>query len=175
MNAATALPITVRPEQAGDAGAVRAVLAGVFGGPAEADLVDRLRTSNDLVLALVAEMDDRGIVGHIGFPRLAIDAPGGGSARAVGLAPLAVAVDQWNRGIGSALIGRGLAVLAERGEQLVFVVGDPGYYDRFGFDAAAAASFMSPYPGPHFMVLRLAQTAPSDGIVRYPSAFADLG
>ena len=174
MNAATALPITVRPEQAGDAGAVRAVLAGAFGGPAEADLVDRLRTSNDLVLALVAEMDDRGIVGHIGFPRLAVDAPSG-STPAVGLAPLPVAVDQWNRGIGSALIGRGLAVLAERGEQLVFVVGDPAYYGRFGFDAAAAASFVSPYPGPHFMVLRLAQTAPSDGIVRYPSAFADLG
>ena len=174
MTAAAKLPITVRLEQAGDAVSVRTVLADAFGGRAEADLVDRLRTNGDLVLALVAELEDRCIVGHIGFPRLAVDAPDG-SARAVGLAPLAVAVDLWNRGIGSALVRRGLALLAERGEQLVFVVGDPAYYGRFGFDAAAATPFVSPYSGPHFMVLRLAQTAPWEGTVRYPSALADLG
>ena len=49
------------------------------------------------------------------------------------------------------------------------------YYGRFGFDAAAAASFVSPYSGPHFMALRLAQTASSEGTVRYPSAFVELG
>jgi putative acetyltransferase len=175
MSAVAALPTAVRLEQAGDAAAVRAVLADAFGGPAEADLVDRLRTNDDLVLALVAEVDDRGVVGHIGFPRLTVGAPGGGSAPAVGLAPLAVTIDLWNRGIGGALVRRGLALLAERGEQLVFVLGDPAYYGRFGFHAAAAASFVSPYSGPHFMALRLAQTAPSDGTVRYPSAFAELG
>jgi putative acetyltransferase len=174
MTAVAKLPITVRLEQASDAVSVRAVLVDAFGGRAEADLVDRLRTNEDLVLALVAELDDRGIVGHIGFPRLAVDAPHG-SAPAVGLAPLAVAVDLWNRGIGSALVRHGLAFLAERGERLVFVLGDPAYYGRFGFDAAAATPFVSPYSGSHFMVLRLAQTAPLDGIVRYPSAFADLG
>jgi putative acetyltransferase len=174
MTAAAKLPITVRHEQSSDAVVVRTVLADAFGGRAEADLVDRLRTNEDLVLALVAALEDRGVVGHIGFPRLAVDAPDG-SAPAVGLAPLAVATDLWNRGIGSALVRRGLALLAERGEQLVFVLGDPAYYGRFGFDAAAATPFVSPYSGPHFMVLRLAQTAPLDGIVRYPSAFADLG
>jgi putative acetyltransferase len=169
-----AAPIAVRLEQAGDTPAVRAVLVDAFGGRAEVDLVDRLRSSKDLVLALVAELEDRGVVGHIGFPRLAVDAPSG-SAPAVGLAPLAVAADLWRRGIGSALIGRGLALLAERGEKIVFVVGDPAYYSRFGFDTTAATLFTSSYSGPHFMVLRLAQTAPPDGIVRYPSAFADLG
>jgi putative acetyltransferase len=175
MTAAAPLPVTVRAEHAFDAASVRRLLADAFGGRAEADLVDRLRTNDDLVLALIAEVDDRGVVGHIGFPRLTVDAPSGGSAPAVGLAPLAVAIDLWNRGIGSALVGRGLTLLAERGEQLVFVLGDPAYYGRFGFDAAAAASFVSPYSGPHFMALRLAQTAPSEGTVRYPSAFADLG
>jgi putative acetyltransferase len=174
MTLAAPLPIAVRLEQAGDAAAVRAVLVDAFGGRAEADLVDRLRSGKDLVLALVAELEDRGIVGHIGFPRLAVDVPGG-SAPAVGLAPLAVAADLWRRGIGGALIGRGLALLAERGEKIVFVVGDPAYYGRFGFDTTAATLFTSSYSGPHFMVLRLAHTAPSDGVVRYPSAFADLG
>jgi putative acetyltransferase len=171
---AAPLAIAVRPEQAGDAAAVRTVLAGAFGGPAEAELVERLRASEDVVLALVAELEGRGVVGHVAFPRLAVDAPGG-SEPAVGLAPLAVAAGLWRRGIGSALTRRGLGLLAERGEQIVFVLGDPAYYGRFGFDAAAAASFMSPYSGPHFMAVRLAQTAPSAGTVRYPSAFADLG
>jgi putative acetyltransferase len=173
MTAAARLAIVVRREQAGDAASVRMLLTDAFGGRAEADLVDRLRTNDDLVLALVAELDDRGAVGHVGFPRLAVDAPGGG-VPAVALAPLAVAADLRRRGIGGALIGRGLALLAQRGEQLVFVLGDPAYYGRFGFDAAAAAPFVSPYCGPHFMALRLAQTAPSDGTVRYPSAFAEL-
>jgi len=174
MTAAAPLSIAVRLEQAADAASVRAVLTDAFGGPAEADLVDRLRASNDLVLALVAELENRGIVGHIGFSRLAVDAPGG-SPHAVGLAPLAVAADLRRRGIGGMLIRRGLTLLAQRGERLVFVLGDPACYRRFGFDAGAATSFVSPYSGPHFMLLRLAQTAPSDGIVRYPSAFADLG
>jgi putative acetyltransferase len=77
--------------------------------------------------------------------------------------------------VGSALVRHGLVLLAERGERVVFVLGDPAYYGQFGFDAAAAAPFMSPYRGPHFMVLQLAQTAPLDGTVRYPPAFAELG
>jgi putative acetyltransferase len=174
MTSAAPLAITVRPERASDGASVRTLLADAFGRPAEADLVDRLRTNDDLVLALVAELDDRDIVGHVGFSRLAVGAPGG-SVPAVALAPLAVAADLWRRGIGAALIGRGLALLAQRGEQLVFALGDPAYYGRFGFDAAAATPFVSPYSGPHFMALRLAQTAPSDGTVRYPSAFAELG
>ena len=174
MTAAAPLPITVRLERAGDAASVRAVLAGAFGRPDEADLVDRLRANQELVLALVAQLEDRGIVGHIGFSRLAVDTASR-SVPAAGLAPLAVAADVRRRGVGSALVRRGLALLAERGEQVVFVLGDPAYYGRFGFDAAAAARFMSPYRGPHFMVLQLAQTAPLDGTVRYPPAFAELG
>ena len=75
MTTAAPLAITVRPEQAGDAETVHAVLADAFGGRAEDDLVERLCTGDDLVLALVAEVDDRGVVGHIGFPRLVVDAP----------------------------------------------------------------------------------------------------
>ena len=166
MTAAAPLPIIVRLEQAGDVAPVRAVLAGAFGRPDEADLVDRLRANQELVLALVAEVDNRGIVGHIGFSRLAVDTASR-SVPAAGLAPLAVAADVRRRGVGSALVRGGLALLAKHGERVVFVLGDPAYYGRFGFDASAAAQFMSPYRGPHFMVLQLAQTAPLDGAVRY--------
>jgi putative acetyltransferase len=66
-------------------------------------------------------------------------------------------------------------MLAERGVQLVFVLGDPVYYRRFGFDARAATRFACPYSGSHFQLLRLCAGAVEEGTVRYPAAFAALG
>jgi putative acetyltransferase len=174
MTTVPSLSVNVRLERACDAAPVRAVLESAFGRPAEAELVDRLRASSDLVLALVAERPDGHIVGHIAFPRLSIESPSGRVA-AAGLAPLAVASDVRRRGVAALLVRSGLALLTDGGESLVFVLGDPAYYTRFGFDVAAAASFVSPYCGPHFMLLRLTGTAPLGGTVSYPSAFADLG
>jgi putative acetyltransferase len=174
MISTTSSSFHVRLERSADVLPVRAVLASAFGGSAEADLVDRLRAAGELVIALVAERADASIAGYVAFPRLRVDAANL-SLAAVGLAPLAVAADIQRHGIGGALVRRGIALLAQRGEQLVFVLGDPAYYQRFGFDVAEASSFTSPYRGPHFMVLRLTRTAPRKGTVRYPSAFAELG
>jgi putative acetyltransferase len=160
---------TVRPERAEDASAVRALLEAAFAGPAEADLVDRLRADGDLVLALVA--GQTGIVGHVAFSRLAVEGTGP-SQPAIVLAPLAVAPMRQRRGIGAALVRAGLGLLTEAGEALVFVLGDPAYYRRFGF--TPADRFASPYAGQHFMARRLAPHAPTAGTVRYPRAFADL-
>jgi putative acetyltransferase len=166
--------LAVRLEGEADTLQVRVVLVSAFGGCAEADLVERLRTGGKVVLALVAERADGSIIGYVAFPRLWIECPGAELA-AVGLAPLAVAPDMQRQGVGSALVQRAIALLAQRGEQLVFVVGSPSYYARFGFAAAGASRFGSPYRGEHFMVLRLTQAAPWQGCVRYPSAFAELG
>ncbi len=155
-------PVELRLEQSADALPVRAVLANAFGGSAEADLVDRLRADEELVLALVAERADTSIAGYAAFPRLWIETERL-SLAAVGLAPFAVAADIRRHGVGGLLVRRGISLLAERGEQLVFVLGDPAYYQRFGFDVAVASSFSSPYRGPHFMVLRLTTTAPLKG------------
>jgi putative acetyltransferase len=161
--------VIIRPERTDDAAAIRSVLVAAFAGNAEADLVERLRRDGDRVLALVAEQDGA-VCGYLGFPHLTVEA-----APAVGLAPLAVAPDIQRRGIASALVREGLRLLAARGEQLVFVLGDPAYYCRFGFDVAEAEPFESPYAGPHFMVLRLSDDAPRGGKVRYPAAFDQPG
>jgi len=59
----------------------------------------------------------------------------------------------------------------------VFVLGNPAYYGRFGFNAGDASGFTSPYAGLHFMVLALARGGLPmlRGRVEYAAAFAKLG
>lgn len=167
----------IRPETAGDVAAIESVIRQAFGSRneacAEADLVDRLRSDNDLVLSLVAEQDGR-IVGHVGFSRLWITL-GARRIPGVSLAPLSVMPDRQRGGIGRALVDAGHARLREAGETIVFVLGDPDYYGRFGFSLADAAPFECQYAGAHFQSLRLASTAPDAGAIEYAPAFNDLG
>jgi putative acetyltransferase len=164
--------VNVRPERRDDARAIRDILIAAFSGSAEADLLERLRRDGDLVLALAA--DDGEVRGYVAFPRLRVE-DADGAHNVVGLAPVAVQHGLQRRRIGSTLIREGHRRLIERGESLVFVLGDPAYYTRFGYSLVAAEPFCSDYSGPHFMALRLSENAPVTGKVRYPAAFADLG
>jgi putative acetyltransferase len=165
--------VIIRPELARDAAAIREVLIAAFAGSAEADLVEQLRRDRDLVLALVAE-DEGTMCGTVAFPRLMVE-DRASSHSVVGLAPVGVVPERQRRGIGSALIREGHRRLAAQGESLVFVLGHATYYPRFGYSVEAAAPFISAYAGSHFMALRLNESAPLGGKVRYPAAFDQPG
>ena len=53
------------------------------------------------------------------------------------MAPLAVLPEYQRKGIGTRLIERGLQELNAAGHGIVFVLGNPLYYQRFGFLPAA--------------------------------------
>lgn len=163
----------IRAERLDDVAAIHAVNAAAFPTPDEARLVERLRGDGDLLLSLVAEQDDV-MAGHVAFSRMGID-DNGLWHNAVALAPVAVIPAQQRKGLGSALITRGLQALKARDETLVFVLGDPAYYGRFGFDVTEAEPFACPYAGPFFQVLRLSDGGPLSGRVQYAAAFAALG
>jgi putative acetyltransferase len=114
------------------------------------------------------------LIGYVACPRLQVETAAG-SDRALGLAPLAVAAPYRRRGIGADLVRTALTRCAADGERLVFVLGAPDYYGRFGFTLSAAESFRSAYAGPYFMAYGLAANAPRAGQVRYPAAFDGLG
>ena len=57
------------------------------------------------------------------------------------LAPLAVLPERQKRWVGGALVREGLKQLRQRGHDLFFVYGDPGYYGRFGFAREGADRF----------------------------------
>lgn len=162
----------VRAQRSDDFAAIRAVNSAAFGRADEADLVDALRISGAMVLSLVAECDGQ-IAGHILFSRMWID-DNHGSTPAVALAPVAVLPELQKRGIGSALIKKGVELLNISGERIVLVLGEPAYYQRFGFSAALAASIRTPFPLENFMALELQPEAllGVSGSARYHAAFS---
>ncbi len=160
--------LQIRLETPGDRAAIRLLVVAAFPTRAEADLVDRLRADGEVVYSLVAT-DDAAVVGHVLF------SPMTAPFRALGLAPVATAASHRRQGIASLRIKEGLALAGADGWQAVFVLGDPDYYGRFGFNAALAAAFSSPYAGEHFMALTLGGTLPTlAGEVAYAPAFAAL-
>jgi putative acetyltransferase len=159
----------LRAELPSDRDGIRKLLRLRFPAPAEAELVDRLRADGEVAISLIAEESD-GIMGHVLFSRMSAPFP------ALGLAPVAVDPAWRRQGIAARLIEDGLAKARDTGWRAVFVLGDPAYYRRFGFDVGLAAGFSSPYAGPHFMVRALTDALPAlAGSVDYPKAFAALG
>jgi putative acetyltransferase len=165
--------IVVRRATAADRDAIFAVHAAAFPTPAEARLVVALEEDGDALLSLVAA-DGDAIVGHIFFSRLAVTA-GSRPIAAAALAPVAVVPARRYRGIGSGLIDTGLAMIGEEAIDYVFVLGDPEFYERFGFDAAIGTRFASGHAGPYWLALPLGDAPlPRKGEVSYPRAFAAL-
>jgi putative acetyltransferase len=161
--------LDVRDEKREDRQSVYHVVSSAFGGAAEAALVDQLRGDGDAVVSLVAEEDGL-IVGHVLLSRMAAPFP------ALALAPLSVVPARQRCGVGSMLVEGAVRRARGEGWAALFVLGDPRYYERFGFSVEAAAGFTSPYAGQHFMVFPLGSPLPAaTGELRHASAFAAFG
>jgi putative acetyltransferase len=159
----------IRDENQADLDAVHELVASAFQRPDEAVLIDHLRSEGACVLSLVA-VEGAEIVGHVLFSRLV--AP----FRALGLGPVAVEPNRQRRGIGSRLIRTGLDRARGAGWREVFVLGDPKFYSRFGFDPDLAGGFMCRYSGPHLMALSLGGDLPTrEGYIEYAAAFDSFG
>lgn len=170
------MKLRVRAEDEADEGSTFSVVESAFGSRLEADLVDALRSSADPQLSLVAEADEV-VVGHIFFSPITID-----SARpappVAQLSPLAVLPGYQRQGIGTELIRAGLSRCGAIGWSAVFLVGNPAFYSRFGFQSAGPLGFS--YPGPHDPYLQLLELEPGAlsgvaGRIRLHPAFEEVG
>lgn len=163
---------TIRPEVPGDERAIydlvkRAFAPMPFSGGDEQDLVDSLRERGELALSLVAVDPSGTIVGHIGFSPATIDHADCGWFQ---MAPVAACPTLQHRGIGSALIREGITRLRQVGANGVAVVGNPVYYERFGFAVVPGLAPLSDHDAPYFRAMVLAGETPQ-GTLRYASAF----
>ena len=133
----------------------RAEIFGVhesaFGKEQDPEIVDLVsgllgdKTAMPL-FSLVAELGGR-IVGHVLFTAVGLQSSGQCISAQI-LAPLAVSKEHQGEGVGGALINEGLKQLATSGVELVFVLGHPDYYPKFGFRPAGALGYKAPYAIP---------------------------
>jgi len=100
-----------------------------FSRNTEQFIIHALRGANALTVSLVAENDGT-VVGHIGFSPVTFS---DGSENWYGLGPISVRGAYQKQGIGSSLVNEGLHLIKEADAEGCVVVGDPNYYERFGF------------------------------------------
>lgn len=168
-------PPRIRPETPADYSATREVLIAAFPTPLEADLVDALRAAGRLTLSLVA-VENGVVVGHIAFSPVTTDEPV--AVAGVGLAPLSVTPALERSGLGGELIRQGLHACRERRFGWAVLLGEPGYYRRFGFERASQFGLSNEYGvDEEFMVVELLPgSLPHDaGLVLYAPEFAMCG
>lgn len=160
-----------------DAVAIREVHLRAFGGRQdEPHLVELLHAAGAAPVSLVAATEpDSRVVGHVLFSPAQID--GLDPPMMVGLAPIGVLPEYQGRGIGSRLIREGLQACREAGYGGAVVLGEPGYYSRFGFERASGRGLGNEYGvDEYFMVVELRNGAldGAGGTVRYREEFREI-
>ena len=140
--------MTIRAVQTGDDSEIDLLVRTAFATAkvsdgTEQDLVRELRRRETYrpELELAAEENGR-LVGHILLTELPV--PGGPEGlRGLMVAPLCVRLEDRNRGLGGRLLQEGARRAAELGYNALFLVGDPDYYGRYGFQNAVSLGFVN--------------------------------
>lgn len=164
------MSITIRPEGPADAPSIHALTRAAFEraphtSHTEHFIVDALRDAGALRVSLVAEEDAR-LVGHVAVSPVTISS---GAQGWYGLGPISVVPERQGRGVGSLLLRAALDALRARGASGCVLLGDPDYYARFGF-VAAAPLVLPGVPPEYFQALALSRPVPA-GVVAYHAAF----
>lgn len=134
------MSLRIRLETASDRDVSLEIERAAFGSDLESGIVEAVRDEEGS-FALVAEEDGEPI-GHVQFSRAWI-----GDVGVLALGPIGVRPDRQGGGVGSALIRAGLERARELGEPAVVLLGDPGFYPRFGFGPGSALGLRNPFTG----------------------------
>ncbi|MCH7313368.1 bifunctional HD family hydrolase/GNAT family N-acetyltransferase [Acinetobacter sp. ANC 3882] len=128
-------------------------------------IVNALRDSNQLTLSLVA-IHNHKLVGHIAFSPVKIS---DGTTGWYGLGPVSVLPEYQSQGVGSKLIRTGIEALKDLDAVGCVLLGEPEYYDRFGFKADSRLR-LADVPAEYFQVLPFTEHVPTGEVV-YADAF----
>lgn len=163
----------IRPETPGDYAAITHILQVAFADhpysrQTEHLIVEALRADNALTLGLVAEEAGR-VVGHVAFSPVEI----GSGGRWFALGPIAVLPERQRQGIGKSLVEVGLAAVRQLGGDGCVLVGDPAYYQRFGFRRCPSIQ-MTSVPVDYLLCLAFTNHEPCGAVVHHQAFHAGL-
>ena len=128
-------------------------------------IIKALRKAGVLTVSLVAEVDGE-VVGHVAFSPATLS---DGSSKWYGLGPVSVLPEYQKQGIGSELINKGLSILKDKKANGCAVVGEAGYYERFGFKHVTGLTYEG-VPDEAFLIMPFNDKAPQ-GIIKFHEAF----
>ena len=133
------LEFSIRPEIADDYDGIYSLIQTAFQTAKvkdgdEQDFAVGLRNGKNYLpeLALVAEAEGK-LIGHIMLTKTIVLQPSGDQYEALLLAPISVLLEYRDMGVGAALIKESFRIARSMGYSAVFLCGDPGYYNQFGF------------------------------------------
>ncbi|MGI9325048.1 MAG: GNAT family N-acetyltransferase [Pseudomonadales bacterium] len=162
--------LTLRPDQDSDQPGVQAIVTEAFGDrPAEAQLVQSLKANGNDRLATVA-LAQGNIIGYVLASPIRLEPEQ--ALRCLGIAPLAVAIAHQRQGVGTELMRFVIDRARAEGIDALFLLGDPAYYQRFGFQATHIGNEYGATAA--FMALELATNCLSgvDAVAQYSPEFA---
>jgi putative acetyltransferase len=163
--------ITIRKEKSSDIDKITDIVVAAFkdhppGNNTEQFIVKGLRSTKALTISLVAEINGK-LIGHIAFSPVEIS---DGSNNWYGLGPISVLPKYQKQGIGKALISEGLSMLKDIGGKGCILVGDPDYYNRFGFKTLPQLNY-SGVPQKFVLALPFEKNISPTGNVKFHESF----
>lgn len=174
------LEVTIRSEKVSDIAHINDIIRQAFQQENEVSLVNQLRDQGALLFSLVAEhTQTKTLLGHLSLSLVSIQNKNSNKSwQALGLAPISVIPEFQKQGIGSALIRFWFQEYADDFYNAVVLLGDPSYYQRFGF--VKASDFNLTWSGGDFKEafqvkeIKEGFLKKVSGVVYYHEAFNDL-
>ncbi|QGY41071.1 GNAT family N-acetyltransferase [Pseudodesulfovibrio cashew] len=134
--------------------------------PQEPLIVSMLRADGALEVSLLAE-EEGTAVGHIALSSATV---GEDAAGWFLLGPVGVLPAHQKQGIGSALIREAIRILKLSGAAGIVLVGDPGYYGRFGFASVDGLTWEG-VPSQFVLALPLGEANPKGRIMAHAAFY----
>lgn len=169
-----AMHVEIRNETAADVEAIHALTTAAFLTAPHTDhteqfIIQALRKAGKLAISWVAQVHGT-VVGHVAVSPVSIS---NGAQGWYGLGPISVLPAYQGQGIGTGLMNAALQALRERGASGCVVLGEPGYYGRFGFRAVPSL-VLADVPPEYFQAVSFGEVMPC-GTVTYDEAFSVRG
>lgn len=168
------MKVNIRNETPADVQSIHSVTEQAFRNAAHTDhteqfIVDVLRNTGALTVSLVAEADGN-LIGHVAISPVTIT---DGANHWYGLGPISVLPEYQGKGVGSRLMNQALAEIKSSGASGCVLLGDPGYYKRFGFKVVEGL-ILPGVPPEYFQAVSFGDGF-AQGEVSYHNAFSAQG